>query len=262
MNASLVWFRRDLRLDDHAALHAALAAGGPVHCAFVFDTDILAGLSERADRRVSFIHARVAELRAALAERGGGLHVLHGPARRVLPELARRLGVAEVHAARDYEPYARRRDDAVAEELAGQGQRLHLHKDQVIFEADELVGASGRPYRVFGPYRRAWLARLTAADLAPWPSAAGRLAPAPDGRLPELAELGFRPADPGLPPPPCSGTTSVPASGATTSSATTPPWQPPPASRPTCASAPCRSASWSATPAPTQARAPRPGWPS
>jgi len=60
-DAGLVWFRRDLRLGDHAALAAALASCRRVYCAFVFDRAILdpllaAGL--RADRRVDFIHRR------------------------------------------------------------------------------------------------------------------------------------------------------------------------------------------------------------
>ena len=81
-SAALAWFRRDLRLEDHAALHAALTAHGAVHCAFVFDTEILEPLP-RADRRVDFLWHSVAQLKAALERLGGGLHVLHGRAREV-----------------------------------------------------------------------------------------------------------------------------------------------------------------------------------
>ena len=58
-DTGLVWFRRDLRLDDHAALAAALAACRRVYCAFVFDRAILDPLlaaGRSADRRVEFIH--------------------------------------------------------------------------------------------------------------------------------------------------------------------------------------------------------------
>ncbi|NTV96522.1 MAG: deoxyribodipyrimidine photo-lyase [Thiobacillus sp.] len=197
MDSSLVWFRRDLRLEDHAALHAALTAGGPVHCAFVFDTDILDGLADRADRRVVFIHAGVAKLKAELERHGGGLHVVHGPARTAIPALAGRLAVAAVHANRDYEPAARRRDAAVAEALAGQGRRLALHKDQVIFDTDEVLTGAGRPYHVFSPYKRAWLARLTPIQLAPYPIAEhlGRLARAGTAAMPSLSDLGCHPVD-------------------------------------------------------------------
>ena len=60
---ALVWFRRDLRDHDHAAFHAALGAHRAVHCAFVFDTEILEALPSRADRRVAFIHASLVERR-------------------------------------------------------------------------------------------------------------------------------------------------------------------------------------------------------
>ena len=200
--SALVWFRRDLRLDDHAPLYHALRAGGPVHGVFVFDTDILDRLDQRADRRVAFIHDRVAALREALVARGGGLHVLQGSARRLIPDLAARLGVATVHAGRDYEPEARARDTAVAEALAAQGRTLHLHKDQVIFDTDELRTGAGRPYHVFTPYKRAWLAALNPFFLAAYPvdKYLDRLAPGPGGPMPTLAELGFQATD--FPPAP------------------------------------------------------------
>lgn len=52
---ALVWFRRDLRDYDHAALYHALKSSDQVHCAFVFDTEILDLLTDEADRRVEFI---------------------------------------------------------------------------------------------------------------------------------------------------------------------------------------------------------------
>ncbi|HBZ06937.1 MAG TPA: deoxyribodipyrimidine photolyase, partial [Massilia sp.] len=90
ISKSLVWFRRDLRVFDHAALHHALRASGAVYCAFVFDTAILAGLP-RDDRRLRFIHASLLELDAELRRLGGGLIVRHGAARELIPALAAEL---------------------------------------------------------------------------------------------------------------------------------------------------------------------------
>ncbi len=193
MSTALVWFRRDLRLNDNTAVHAALARHARVHAVFVFDRDILDALEDRQDRRVAFIHASVAELKARLEARGGGLHVEHGAARTVIPALASRLGVEVVHANRDYEPYARTRDDSVARALAAEGRQLALHKDQVIFETDELLTGQGTPYHVFTPYQRAWLARLRPEDLAPGPESPewSRLAPG-NPSMPSLEDLGFQ----------------------------------------------------------------------
>jgi deoxyribodipyrimidine photo-lyase len=192
--ASLVWFRRDLRPHDHAALHAALRAGGPVHCAFVFDTEILDLLEERADRRVEFIWESVRELQTALEALGGGLHVLHGPAREAIPRLAAGLGVSVVYANRDYEPQALARDAAVAAALKTQGIDFHTRKDQVIFERGEVTTRAGGDFSVFTPYKRAWLAKLSPFFVKAYPIEAhrARLAPAPPGKLPALEALGFK----------------------------------------------------------------------
>jgi deoxyribodipyrimidine photo-lyase len=199
LDAGLVWFRRDLRVADHAALAAALRSCRRVHCVFVYDRAILDALLAdglRADRRVEFIHAAVEALDEALRERGGALTIIHGMAADAVPALARQLGVDAVFANTDYEPYATARDTAVARALAEQGRRLALLKDQVIFEKSEVMTGSGTPFSVFTPYRNAWMKRLGAADLAAHEADFAALAP-PDGppARPTLADLGFAPTN-------------------------------------------------------------------
>jgi deoxyribodipyrimidine photo-lyase len=192
VSSALVWFRRDLRHYDHAALAAALAGHVQVHCAFLFDTEILDALGTRADRRVTFIWDSVAELREALEGAGGGLHVLHGRAREEIPAVARELGVSAVYANRDYEPDAVARDEAVAAELRDAGIQWRDCKDQVIFEVDEVLTRGGEPFSVFTPYRKAWLARLAEPHTAPKSAgpSPGQLAPA-HRAMPPLESLGF-----------------------------------------------------------------------
>ncbi len=198
-SAALTWFRRDLRAFDHAALHAALRAHGTVHCAFVFDTEILEPLP-RADRRVHFIWKSVGELKQALTALGGGLHVLHGRAREEVPRLAKRLGVAAVYASRDYEPRAIDRDREVAERLAATGIAFHTRKDQVIFELDEVLSGAGTPYAVFTPYKNAWLKKLDEFFLKSYPVDKHARHLARDGSpIPSLKALGFEPAPMALP---------------------------------------------------------------
>ena len=212
---SIVWFRRDLRAFDHAALHHALRDamqhGGSVVCAFVFDTAILDGLP-RDERRVRFIHASLRELDAELRKLGGGLIVRHGAAVAEIPRLAAELDAATVYSNEDYEPDAIARDAAVAEALHAAGRSLLRFKDQVMFEKNEVLTLAGGIYGVFTPYKNAWLKRLSAQpdSVAPWmiePYAAG-LAAVPPMVLPSLAELGFD--DGPLPAPPgMSGATEL-----------------------------------------------------
>ncbi|MFZ5556314.1 MAG: cryptochrome/photolyase family protein [Pseudomonadota bacterium] len=192
--AALMWFRRDLRAGDNAALFHALEAGARVYCVFVFDTEILDELPSRDDRRVEFIWESLGELDAALVRLGGGLTVLHGRARDEIPALAARLGAGAVFSNRDYEPAAIARDRAVAARLEADGRDFYGYKDQVVFDTDEVLTQDGRPFSVFTPYKSAWLRRLEPFHLKPYPVMrhADALAPAAERRLPPLEGIGFR----------------------------------------------------------------------
>ncbi len=200
-----MWFRRDLRLHDNAALYMALSHCAQVHCAFVFDREILDPLP-RADRRVEFIREALVELNAALramakrADGSGGLIVLHGSARRDLPALARKLSVQAVFASHDYEPEANARDAAVRGALADAGISLHTCKDQVIFERQELLTLAGKPFSVFTPYKNAWLRKVDTDDLRNFdaePLVAALAAVPPDlsRDVPALSDIDFLPTN-------------------------------------------------------------------
>jgi deoxyribodipyrimidine photo-lyase len=192
MTTALVWFRRDLRDYDHAALYHALKDAERVFCVFVFDSEILDLLTDITDRRVVFIWHSVQELAQNLAAKGGGLIVKHGKASELIPQLARELGVAAVYTNRDYEPAAVERDASVVASLSVSDIEFHSFKDQVIFEQDEVLTQENRPYSAFTPYKNAWLKRLTPFYLTPYPADkySHHLAPS-DTTLPSLSSMGF-----------------------------------------------------------------------
>lgn len=200
-NRSLCWLRRDLRLSDHTALAEACARSRQVVPLFVFDTTILASL-DREDRRLTFIHRSLEELDRRLRAHGSLLIVRMGDPRTVIPALAAELAADAVFTNRDYEPAARERDATVAARLAAQGRDFHDFKDQVVFEGEEVLTGEGKPFRVFTPYKRAWLAQLAATPpLPPFAERApdlSRLLPAedlsPHDRSWSLGEIGFRAA--------------------------------------------------------------------
>ncbi|TMS59091.1 deoxyribodipyrimidine photo-lyase [Imbroritus primus] len=202
----LVWFRRDLRCVDHAALHHALAQCETVLCVFVFDPDLLEPLARAPDRaghrRVAFLHGCVAALDAALAVSGNRLIVQHGRAVESLASLVETLGIDALFYNRDYEPAAIARDEAVTARLQALSCVCFDFKDQVIFERGEVLTAQGQPFSVFTPYKNAWLRRLTPADLAPRDvvlRAAPAAEPTAAATMPTLAQLGFD-AAPETPP--------------------------------------------------------------
>lgn len=169
MNAGLMWFRRDLRLHDNAALYHALKNHERVYACFCFDTEILDKLTDRADRRVEFIRQSVDELDRALQRRRSVLIVRHGIATDELPKLAANLGVAAVYANHDYEPLRLARDRIVSETLSSDGRSLKTFKDHVIFEKDEVLSGQGKPLKVYTPYRNAWRRALTDFFIKPYP---------------------------------------------------------------------------------------------
>ena len=207
LDTALVWFRRDLRADDHAALHHALKAARRVHVLFVYDRDILdpllaAGL--HADRRVQFIHDSLVDLDAQLRALGqahgvpgAGLIVRHARALDEVPRLAAQLHAQAVYSNHDDDPQALARDARVRGRLAEAGIALHTSKDHVVFERNELLTQAETPFSVYTPYRKAWLERIDAYYLGSYSVAkhAASLAPLPDGERaaawPTMASLGF-----------------------------------------------------------------------
>ncbi len=190
---SLVWFRRDLRDYDHAALYEALKSTEEVFCLFVFDTEILDQLQDKADRRVEFIWESLQELKAALQRHGGDLIVSNGLARELVVQEAIKLGVEAVFSNRDYEPNAVARDADVAEKLAKNNIDFHQFKDQVLFEKDEVLTQQGKPYGVFTPYKNAHLKMLDDFVLQAYPvdEYLQHLARHQAPPLPSMAEIGF-----------------------------------------------------------------------
>ncbi|AET89934.1 Deoxyribodipyrimidine photo-lyase [Burkholderia sp. YI23] len=194
-DVGLVWFRRDLRAADNAALYHALTRCRRVLCAFVFDREILAPL-DKNDRRVPFIHASAVELDRTLREAGGGLIALHGHPLHDIPALARDCDVNAVFANRDYEPAAKARDEAVGQKLASQDIAFFTFKDQAVFDHDDVMTGAGKPYTVFTPYKRKWLQTLTPDALKPYASedrlnALARPPATARHAIPSLAALGF-----------------------------------------------------------------------
>lgn len=161
MPSGLMWFRRDLRSHDNAALSESLQTCDRVYCVFCFDREILDRLEDRDDRRVEFIRQSVMELDRNLRTAGGGLIVRHGMARAIIPALASELNIDLVFANHDYEPKRLERDREVGAALRKEGRELRTYKDHVVFEKGEIVNKSGQPFRVYTPYKKAWRAALT-----------------------------------------------------------------------------------------------------
>lgn len=148
---SIAWFRRDLRLDDNPAWSAACAEG-PVAAVFVLEPGLLAAAGNQ--RRNVFLGA-VDALRVELAEAGGTLHVLAGPATTAIPAAVETLGATSVHCNADPSPFARARDDALDRAL---GQRLIAHWGNSVHAPGTVLTQKGTLSQVFTPFSKRWAA--------------------------------------------------------------------------------------------------------
>ncbi len=152
----IFWFRRDLRLTDNAALFHALSAEYPVLPLFIFDQQILAQLDDKADRRVDFIYQALMNINQQLAKYDTEILIQHGNVLDIFSHLLKNYRIKAVYANRDYEPYAKERDNSVANLLVQNNAEFYLYKDQVIFEAHEVLKNDGTPYSIFTPYSKVW----------------------------------------------------------------------------------------------------------
>ncbi len=167
---NIMWFRRDLRLHDNAALYHALKSGNPVVPIFIFDKNILDRLEDKQDRRVEFIYNALQEMQEQLQKMGSSLEVYYGFPNEIFKQLTATYNIEKVFTNHDYEPYAKERDQQITTQLNADGATFHTYKDQVILEKNEVLKDDGKPYTVFTPYSRKWKAVLNDFHLKQYPT--------------------------------------------------------------------------------------------
>jgi deoxyribodipyrimidine photo-lyase len=188
---NIFWFRRDLRLNDNAGLYHALKNDLPVVPIFIFDTNILDKLENKADGRVEFIHNTLEELQEQLTKIGSSLEVYHGTPLSVYKTLTGKYKIEKVFTNHDYEPYAAEREKAITKLLEDNGIAFQTYKDQVLLEKDEVLKDD------FTPYSRKWKAVLTDFHLKKYPTEKyfANFYKQKKVAIPSLKQIGFKAAD-------------------------------------------------------------------
>src|SRR4051794_17983757 len=160
---SVLWLRRDLRLDDHPALHEA-AKDGPVLALFVLDPVLL---GPAGPARLTFLYRTLRALDADLRSHGGRLVLRRGDPVRIVPRLVREAGAGSVHVSADFGPYGAARDAAVAAAL-GDVPLVRTGSPYAV-SPGRVTKADGSPFKVYSPFYRAWRAHG-------WPAPAAAIA--------------------------------------------------------------------------------------
>lgn len=184
---TILWFRRDLRLADQAALVAA-AGEGPVVPTYILDDETPRHRAMGGASRW-WLHHSLTGLDAALRARGSRLILRRGDSAAVLEMLARDCGATRVHALHHYEPWWRNAERKVAGTLD-----LLRHEGNYLLPPGTVTSGSGEPYRIYTPFSRAVLQHMPPADPLPVPDAIPAPAHWPDSE--SLADWHLLPSCP------------------------------------------------------------------
>jgi len=202
----IFWFRRDLRLEDNRGLYHAHQEEFPVQPIFIFDTNILESLPKK-DARVEFIHQEIDRLQSELKKHDSSVDIRIGQPRKVWADLLDDYDIKAVWANKDYEPYARERDEDIYDLLKDHGIAFRAKKDHVIFEKDEIVKDNGDPYVVYTPYSKLWKKTLEGGHVSSHDSEGQKNWAQSSHASPSLKKVGFEPA--GIPFPSRELNTSI-----------------------------------------------------
>ncbi len=176
--AALMWFRQDLRLTDNAALSAAVQAHDQVLAVYILDEAAAGQWAPGAAHRW-WLHYSLESLATSLASRGAALILRRGNAPDVLYGLMAETGATTIHAAKGWEPWARRQEWRLAGLLGSQGLSLQLHPGVTLFDPGAVQTATGTPYSVYTAFARACRRRADLPPLLPAPRSISSFAQRP-----------------------------------------------------------------------------------
>ncbi len=144
---SIIWFRRDLRINDHPALLAAIESSDQVIPLFILDKQQIA---EAGSKLLAYMAQSLRKLDESL---GNKLHIIEGDQVEVLSTLIKKYGVEQVHISAEYERYGAARDarvEAAGIKLVRTGSPYAVAPGRVLKPSD------ATPYKVYTPFYKAW----------------------------------------------------------------------------------------------------------
>ncbi|HEU0153849.1 MAG TPA: deoxyribodipyrimidine photo-lyase [Arenimonas sp.] len=193
MANALIWFRRDLRLDDNPALQAALRAGLAPVFVYIHAPDEEAPWAPGAASH-AWLHRALKALDADLRARGSRLVIRRGDSLAELEKLIAETQAEALHWNRLYEPASIARDTRIKQGLKSRGLTVESHNAALLVEPWTVQTGSGDPYRVFTPF---WKNARQRLDPKAPPAAPAKL-PEPPARLAglDLADLKLEPQRP------------------------------------------------------------------
>jgi deoxyribodipyrimidine photo-lyase len=159
----ILWFRRDLRLADQAALMAAAASGKPVIPVFILDDETPKHRKMGGASRW-WLHHSLYSLDADLQALGSRLILRRGNVCDELPALVAQTGASAVHCIRHYEPWWRNAERALKETVS-----LQIHHGNYLMPMGSVKTGSGGDFKIYTPFWRALSAHMPPPEPMPAP---------------------------------------------------------------------------------------------
>jgi deoxyribodipyrimidine photo-lyase len=151
-DASLVWFRNDLRVSDNPALSAAFARGGPVHALYIEETDSALRATGGAARW--WLHHSLVSLEKDLAGIGVRLKTVRGKGVETVLAHAKDSGATALYWNRRYAPAEREIDTALKASVEKRSITAKSFAANVLVEPFDIATGAGKPYSVYTPFWR------------------------------------------------------------------------------------------------------------
>lgn len=166
--ATIVWFSQDLRVADNPALRFAAERQGPIISVFIWSCgqreEWMPGAASRW-----WLHQSLGSLHRDLGAVGSGLTIRKGEVLPTLLDLVKETGATAVVWNRRYEPSVMSRDLKIEQDLSREGVYVQTFNGALLFEPEQLLNQSGKPYQVFTPFWKACQASTDPSKPEPAP---------------------------------------------------------------------------------------------
>ena len=188
----IVWLRRDLRMKDQPALHAA-AEAGPVIPVYVLDDE------RPGDRKFGgahrwWLHQSLTDLSNSFGRHNASIVLREGDSVSILASLADEVGAQAIHANRHYEKWWREAEEELTDALEGTDCKLELHDGNYLMPPGTATTGSGDPYKIYSPFAKAMKELFPPRDELPAPDTLSQPSTMPDSD--DLDDWGLLPNAP------------------------------------------------------------------
>lgn len=193
MKTAIVWFRNDLRLHDHEALHKAILENEQVIPFYCFEEEQFGvtdyGFQKTGSFRAQFLIESVSVLRKNLKLLGSDLIVRKGNIAENLSSLAKISGATSIYAFKDIHPEEIAVQQAVEEKFKG---KINYFFGSTLFHVNDLAHHYNETPKIFTDFRKGVEKKSRVRELYPKPK---KLPPINEiiaaGKIPKLKHLGL-----------------------------------------------------------------------